>query len=414
MSPTSRAPPARLALAGLAALAALSAAGCTSDPPSLCQTDLQCPSGFRCDPLTGRCGCQNDLSCAQAEQCNGAGFCQARLRCTVTADCPTGSYCDSQSGACIAAGSCTQDLHCPFGQVCSQAACAPGCRGAGDCLLSEVCRACPAGSGASCPVGNLCVQGQCDRQSACRFGELCQAPPGAPPIADCATTGGCVCQKDQRGPFCGSCTAQAASRQFCPGPPNNYCLIDGSVPLGQAFFCGVDCSQDQPCPNGYACRDVRIVTAQNCFPERGLSACAPPAGNPPCDPAKTHAAPDGGPGLVNDDCEAVGPPLVGAVCDPLTRRCAAQCLGTGEAGVQSFCSCLRDQDCAPDRCDSATRACVISGQPCIAGPVDECATTHRIFCVKVADARLGQVGYCRIGQNCAPAPGFTCAFLRQN
>jgi hypothetical protein len=30
----------------------------------------------------------------------------------------------------------------------------------------------------------------------------------------------------------------------------------------------------------------------------------------------------------------------------------------------------------------------------------------------VLDPRLGEVGFCRIGQNCAPAPGYTCTVLR--
>jgi hypothetical protein len=188
-------------------------------------------------------------------------------------------------------------------------------------------------------------------------------------------------------------------------------LIDTSKPLGQAFYCGVDCSEGQDCPNGYRCRDVRIVTAQNCDPKAGLSAC--PSGNVACDPGKNHARADGRPGIVNDDCEAAQPPLIGAVCDPRTGHCARQCTGTGEAGIQAFCSCMQDEDCPQDACDSATRACAISGKPCIVGRVpDQCQSTNRIFCVKVADPRLGDIGYCRIGQNCAPSDGFTCDTLK--
>ena len=199
---------------------------------------------------------------------------------------------------------------------------------------------------------------------------------------------------------------------YCAEGAPNYCLIDASLPLGQAFFCGVDCSGGQGCPNGYQCRDVRIVTAQNCLPSSGLSACPSPATNPPCDPAKNHAGPKGG--IVNDDCEAAQPPLVGSVCDPRTSRCTAQCLGTGEAGVQAFCSCIQDSDCPKDVCSAATRRCTISGKPCFLGAdPDDCqAGRQQIFCVKALDAKLGEVGYCRIGQNCAPAPGYTCSILR--
>ena len=290
----------------------------------------------------------------------------------------------------------------------------PGCRQSGDCLLSEVCRACPQGtSSAQCPVGKLCVQGRCDRQTSCRYGEFC-LPPAGDPARDCAApTSNCTCQKTTD-PFCGSCSYQPADpKGGCDGT-ENYCLIDSSVPLAnQSFYCGVNCAEGQPCPNGYACRDIRLVTYQACKPADGLSSCRAPAGNPPCDPAKTHAAPGGKPGLVNDDCETVQPPLVGAVCDPATRRCSAQCLGTGETSLYGFCSCVQDSDCAQDSCTSS-RVCQISGKPCFQalGVPDECQTTHKIFCVKSTDVRLGAVGYCRIGQNCAPAPGYTCAVLR--
>src|SRR5205085_8459874 len=95
-----------------------------------------------------------------------------------------------------------------------------------------------------------------------------------------------VCQQDTRGPFCQPCSRQAGSPYYCPGGGGNYCLIDASRPLGQAFYCGVDCGGGQECPNGYACRDVRIVTAQNCDPQQGLAAC--PSSQTPCDPGKNH------------------------------------------------------------------------------------------------------------------------------
>jgi hypothetical protein len=392
-------------LALLLSLAAIG--GCKKGAANLCASDVQCGAGFACDPATGRCGCSSDSSCAEGESCNAAGFCQPRLRCNSTADCALGTYCDSQSGRCIAQGSCTQDVQCPPAQVCDQTfSCVPGCNRTGDCHLSEVCRACPAGTPvAQCPVGSLCVQGQCDSQLSCPYGSICA------PAAD-NPDGGAVCQKDTRGPFCEPCTSTPGSPYSCGlGQAEDYCLIDASQVLGQAFFCGVNCAEGEECPNGYQCRDVRIVTAQNCDADAGFTACTPPSTNPPCDPAKTHPAP-GGIGDVNDDCEAVQPPLVGSVCDPDTKRCAAQCLGTGEAGVQAFCSCIADKDCPQDVCTS-NRVCSISGKPCfLSDNPDDCQSTEQIFCVKETDARLGDVGYCRIGQNCAPAPGFTCAILR--
>jgi hypothetical protein len=297
-------------------------------------------------------------------------------------------------------------VQCKAGEVCKDFSCVPGCRHDGDCAApADVCRPCQAGTpAAQCPTGSLCVRGKCDSQLTCHYGDLC-APDGA---------GDKVCTPDQRGPYCQACVRPAGTPTWCPDQTQhgngNYCLIDSSRPLGQAFFCGVDCSQGQECPFGYRCRDVRIVRAQNCKPEDGLAACAGSPSDVSCDPAKNHAGSAGG--IVNDDCDNAAPPLVGAVCDPGTRKCVPQCLGTGETGVQAFCSCMRDADCPQDACDSATRGCAISGAPCIPGLVpDECQSTRAIRCVKAIDARLGAVGYCRIGQNCAPDQGYTCSVL---
>ena len=414
----------RRLFAALAAALSLAAAGCKSNGPNLCAADQTCAPGFSCDPTTGRCGCESDSSCAEGESCNAAGFCQPKLRCDSSADCEKGSYCDSQSGACIPAGTCTQDLQCPAGQVCAQFSCVTGCRQTGDCHLAEVCRACAAGTpAAQCPVGKQCLKGRCDLQSSCRYGELCLPPPGADPSTDCAAdTASCTCVKDTRGPFCGGCSSAPSTPTLCRSVDDSsyqaesYCLIDSTKPLGQAFFCGVNCAEGQECPNGYACRDVRIVTAQTCKFSDALSACKPPPGKvpvpSPCDPAKTHAV-SGKPGLVNDDCLAVQPPLVGAVCDPMSRVCSAQCLGTGETSSYGFCSCLQDSDCPQDHCSASTHTCSVSGKPCqLNVSPDECQTTHQIRCVKALDSRLGDVGYCRIGRNCAPAPGYTCEVLR--
>ena len=386
----------------LLALAALSGS-CKKGAANLCTADVKCAAGFLCDAATGACRCGSDAACAQAEECNAAGFCQPRLRCTSTADCQKDSLCDSVSGSCIPNQTCTLDVQCAQGQVCDPGSftCVPGCRHAGDCPLGNVCRPCaPGAPQGQCPTGNQCELGPCDTQLSCPYGDYCLP----------ATGGDTVCAPDPRHrPFCEPCARQAGSPLYCPGGNANYCLIDTSKPLFQAFYCGIDCADrgQAECPNGYQCRDVRIVTAQNCDPKNGLAAC--PAGMVTCNPGKNHPPP-GGVGIVNDDCDGAG--LIGAVCNP-SGRCAAQCTGTGEAGIQAFCSCIKDDDCPQDACDSATRACSISGKPCIVGRVpDECQSTHKIFCVKVADPRLGAIGYCRIGQNCAPADGFTCDALR--
>ena len=390
--------------------AALLAPACRKGAASACAADQRCAPGFSCDSATGACRCDSDSSCATAESCNAAGFCQPRLRCGATADCAPGSICDTPSGVCIAQGACTSlDVQCRAGEVCKDFACAPGCRQDGDCASpTDVCRPCAAGTSvAQCPSGNTCVRGHCNTQLTCPYGNTC-SPDGH---------GDTTCQPDDRGPFCQPCSRPAGSPYYCvdqTGHGNgNYCLIDTSVPLGQAFYCGVDCTDGQECPNGYRCRDIRIVTATKCEPSAGLAACAAHPSGVACDPAKSHPGPIAG--IVNDDCEAAIPSLVGAVCDPASRQCVPQCLGSGETSILAFCSCVVDSDCFPDSCTSSTRTCTISGRPCIPGLVpDDCQSTHAIRCVKVTDPRLGAVGYCRIGQNCAPAEGFTCTYLRSH
>ena len=382
----------------LAAVIVISLAACKGGQ-NLCTADTQCKAGFACDQTTGACGCIADSSCASTESCNAAGFCQARLRCDSSADCSTGNLCDSSSGTCIVSGACSSlDIQCAAGQVCQGASCVPGCRRDGDCPApSDVCSPCPAGTpAAQCPAGNLCVRGQCDTKLTCNYGDLCQPQ----------TSTVSVCQADTRGPYCQPCVEQGGTTTFCAGVAN-FCLIDGSKPLGQSFFCGVDCNQGQECPFGYTCHDVRVVRPVNCDPNAGLAACAGSPAQVACDPAKSHAGAVGG--LVNDDCTAAR--LIGAVCDPGTKQCVPQCLGTGETGVQSFCSCVQDSDCPQDQCDSSG-SCIRSGQPCVFGvSPDQCTTIHKIRCAKETDARLGEVGFCKVGANCAPDQGFTCEIL---
>jgi len=399
----------RLALLFALFLGLLSLCACKKGAPNLCASGTQCATGFSCDAASGACRCDSDAACSVAESCNAAGFCQPRLRCDGSSDCASGSLCDSASGVCIPQGTCKTDVQCKAGQVCHDFACVPGCNKQGDCgAPSDVCRACPLGP--DCAVGKSCVPGHCDSQTSCPYGDVCTADPSDPNHDK-------ICTKDARGPFCQPCSRQAGTVSYCPDDSGfgngNYCLIDTSQTLGQAFYCGVDCTQAgaTECPNGYQCRDIRIVTASNCDRTAGLSACASHPSQVSCDPAKNHPGSNGG--LVNDDCDAAQPPLTGAVCDPGTRRCVPQCVGTGETGVQAFCSCIEDQDCPQDQCDSIKRACTVSGRPCISGKVpDECQSQFAIRCVKATDARLGDIGYCRIGRNCAPAEGFTCKALR--
>lgn len=274
---------------------------------------------------------------------------------------------------------------------CGVGSCEGCCDPGGQCLTGNSNAACGA-SGAACqPCANTqaCTFGQCVAQNltgggggatggggggasaggggtgggaadagtdagvcgACRYGELCELDGGA-----------AVCSSDYDArlrPYCDACTSGVQSP--C-GPGPNFCLLSGSVTA-----CGVDCSLGQACPRGYACQDIAVVTAQSC------SAGSPCPANPSL-PCATAA-----------DCRN------GAACEG--NFCAPPCLG-------SFCGCLVDADCLQQTCAGGN--CSITNGACVTE-----ADCRPLTCVP-----SGGAGRCLIGNNCAPAPGLTCADVR--
>ncbi len=385
----------------------LVALGCgNTRTKKLCTTDADCgdPANLYCDQATGYCLCKTNAACQSGEICNAAGYCVPQSRCATNADCPQGQYCETTSSTCVNPGRCALDIQCPFGQVCDSntSTCITGCRSHGDCPLGQACVCpapdgglencdCPLGSPAlrsSCPQGigpdgglvtlppGQCTTSQCGDTSFCKFGYVCKPPsPGAPPE--------CVNAYDPRySPYCATCVSQPG--QTPCGVPSNYCLIAFDPQTNQPYqFCGVDCSQGQACPNGYSCQDVIVVLQRwQC------------SSNADC-PRTTVSC------QLDSDCPN------GGVCskDPgaTTGFCTGQCF-TAEGTAQGFCSCVVDSDCFQDTCDSVTRTCSISGQPC--DPTVGCTGTIR--CV---DFGTQGGGGCLIGQNCAPVGNLTCAQL---
>lgn len=359
---------------------------------TVCVSDDECPANFACE--SGRCVCRSDASCQANETCNMAGFCQARVGCETSLDCPEGQFCDRTTGNCLDRDRCTDDLQCDLGEVCDlvRFECVPGCREVGDCPLGDVClcpgtqlpkcdpdsQSCPEGS--TCALG-ACVTGPCGDSSYCRYGESClEESPG----------GVRRCTKDTRGPFCEQCSIPPGStRWFCPGDQANFCLIDTSKGYG-SNFCGVECGDGagMQCPWGFECSDVLILTQDTCG-KRGQAASCRVREDLDCEK--------------DADCP-------GGECDPVRLKCRPSCVG-GEGDVQGFCTCLEDADCPADTCSDDGR-CEISRQPCDPSRTDSC---RRIYCKNQID-KLSQrsVGYCFIGRNCAPTEGITCDQVRAN
>ncbi|RMG17178.1 MAG: hypothetical protein D6729_09480 [Deltaproteobacteria bacterium] len=363
-------------LAGGFALLLLSA--CPEDPGFVggCVNDAQCVEqngpGFICSkdfnpPL---CLCTTDSACAEGEFCNAAGTCQPRVGCFTNDDCPEDLFCDRNNDQCIEKNRCTSDLHCPIGTLCNLVTfrCEPGCRVNGDCPLRQVCR-CPEDD-PECEVGR-CKSDLCDDQSFCGLKELCELDP---------EIGDTVCVEDTRGPYCRQCerTPGQGLSGACDAPAN-YCLVDTSIPGGRGSFCGVDCSEGQPCPNGFGCHYVVILTQALCSRDEEC-----PATGAACE--------------TDDDCP-------GGRCDAQSGRCAGRCIGSeGGAGGTGFCSCVQDLDCPQDTCDVTDRVCGLTRKPC---QVDGNQCRGQLSCVNI-----NGVGGCVIGRNCAPDEGITCAEVR--
>lgn len=400
-------------------LGALAACSGEQRPVGFCENDGECPgAGTRCNLETKLCICTSDEACKDGQFCNGAGICQDLAGCLTSFECADNTFCDAVSGQCLAGpplqlmSPCGIATHCPYGTVCKEAKCEVGCFDDGDCVLGQLC------------LDGFCATGEgiCATDSFCDYRERCV---------------GQQCRRDFRGPYCRGCSQPSAVNPFPCDEPKNFCLVNSSETGGHPFFCGVDCSLGQPCPNGYGCHGILILTENPCTFEAQCkcdpaqirlatrtctitAACDPrrPDGMP--DPNATHCVLEGyadcnpggtgdaaclvGRGLTSgsctcdtdDDC-ADGGKCVGGACCTGPINDVRQCF-VGEGRVSGFCSCATDDDCPRDSCNTAVGSCELTGRPCTPGG-NECGP---VPCVE---------GACLIGQNCAPDEGLSCSIV---
>lgn len=370
------------------------APACTEDQKLVkgCSADEECgdPAHWRCDLPTGECLCRTASACKTGEICNSQGYCQARVGCYESRDCPAGFFCDATTNICLADGRCSIDLHCQSGQLCDAATriCKPGCRSHGDCRLGEACLCqeiaedgsaveAPCGcegvgeeERARCPIGRCSTQA-CVDDAFCDWGELCRATP-ASALPSCESD-----YDPELRRYCDNCLWGPGAEACGRGP--NFCLYSTYT---QSTYCGVDCSQGQACPNGYDCADVIVVwTRTRCGTDAD---CAGPENRTDL-LCETDA-----------DCPNHG------LCDQASGFCFGKCL-RHEGASESFCSCVVDDDCAQDSCDPGTGTCSITRRDCNL----DGESCQRIRCVD-----FGEKGGCHIGQNCKPLEGLTCSDLR--
>jgi hypothetical protein len=281
-----------------------------------CSSDLDCDASQRCETSRGLCLCIDDNACDASEFCNVAGACQTRLECFTNVDCGDNEFCDSTTGSCLpkSADICVLDSQCPYGSYCAQnRACTPGCRDDGDCPLGTPCinGACNETPGA-CSGNAYCEYGQlCGTNNRCvnhpQRSQLCgECGPANPFGGDCSTNECLIdnsvapipCTSDSQ---CDRGTCEAAFCQTDDDCPNNGdCFFNScSTRICQGFFCGASgCSDSNPCPRGYICNSLIVVSGVQCT-------------------------------LGND-----------AACGP-NRACQ----GGGELGSVGFCSCASTADC---------------------------------------------------------------------
>jgi hypothetical protein len=148
----------------------------------LCQG---CRSEHLCNPVTGQCMPTGNQCDVDGSRCldfvSGGSFCGQA--CLSDAGCPGGYTCQDLtefgfpvmqcipiSGNCGLVGECDKDSDCEFGSICNKdKMCAPGCKQDTECPNDMVC------SGFRCqpgcdPVNNPCPEGQeCDGAGHCKI-----------------------------------------------------------------------------------------------------------------------------------------------------------------------------------------------------------------------------------------------------
>jgi hypothetical protein len=317
-----------------------------------CVSDLDCNLNQRCEASRGLCLCIDDNACDSSEFCNLAGACQPKLECFSNGDCDgAGKMCDTTSGECVtlsASLQCVLDSQCPFGSFCDASQCRAGCRDDGDCSLGTPC------------IANQCdaTPGACSGNSFCEFGQLCN---GQNRCVDHALRSQ-LCAQCQSGDIFSDCPEDCLIDQsVAPDPCTNNgdcargecldvnCRNDADCNIGtcediffgvgtcsqkvcQGGFCGGTGCDDatNPCPRGYFCAVLQVVSSNSCTLGSGSSQCGAPR----------------------------------------------NCNGGGENGAVGFCSCSVDSDCPA----GAGASCVNPGPngSCVIGTT--CAPADGLLC----------------------------------
>lgn len=218
----------------------------TVDPG--CDSDVECPGEYRCDPVTDTC----HVACTVGNEvaaCKPSGHCSATNTCVP--DGLTGA-----ASACTRDSMCVGNVGCVDGFCCTTASCS-GCRACNVPGSLGTCTNVPAGM----DVHDTCAPAGCGNDGTCNGMGGCRAvAAGTDPQNACTPN---ACSND------GTCNGTGACRQVAAGTdPNNHCpgtaasctngLCNGAggcAPAADGTVCGGGACGSGRCSGG-GCLDI--------------------------------------------------------------------------------------------------------------------------------------------------------------
>lgn len=302
---------------------------CVGGTPKSCPAGAQCTVGL-CDKTTGQCTtspaadggtCEDGDPCTVKDTC-AAGKCVggSAKECSTTNPCLGGS-CDPQSGNCVTS---------PAGD-------GTACDDANKCTQGDVCKtgAC-AGTPVLCDDSNLCTDDTCDLAAGCTTTNNTAPCDDTKP---CTTKDSCVGGVCVAGPDKDCDDGNACTKDSCDASTGT-CLHDGAGLKGSACSDGDSCTVSDTCDNtgkcapgtAKSCDDNKPCTADTCDPKTGVCAHPQAPSGAACD--------DGSYCTIGDKCDAKG-------------SCAAG----------KTVSCVDNNACTVDGCDSKTGQCIFQPFP---------------------------------------------------
>ena len=442
---------------------------CLGSEETVCEASGECYDVGTCDVSTGVCDnpyksegsdCQNeDDRCLENSTCDGAGLCvggtpitcEDNIGCTINScdsatgcifipDCPTGEYCNTQTGECaLPVTECTvpgercesdndlctveecnadnvcefvEDIECVSPKTCVDGACAVTV-----CAENEDCddyNQCTIGS---C-VDENCeyVSVDCNDQKSCTE-DICESETGCLNYQNCPTGEYCGINGECERPVT-ECSGKANNTPCIPMDENDSCKV-GVCENEVCVSAPINCPENTTCVNGI-CEQDNCSTEDDCNDnnECTMNSCE----TEECSylPINVSETCDDSTYCTDDECDpasgCINPNacLAGEQCNALTDRCEVPV--TTCANANELCE-LDDDLCTIDRCNAELQCVNVSSvecqsfEQCVDGQCiatvcysnDDC-DDHNVCTNNVCENNLCKApepisGACRIGDN---------------